>query len=94
MGTLLGFAVVLLLAALAWPAWSWPWDGLRELALLGLALLALVGVAGRARGGWARVGRRAMAAALGRLAQRALDVTVNDASMMSACTKVVSASRA
>ena len=94
MGTLLGFAVVLLLAALAWPAWSWPWDGLRELALLGLALLALVGVAGRARGGWARVGRRAMAAALGRLDQQALDVTVNNASMMSSFTKVVSASRA
>ncbi|WP_084153737.1 methyl-accepting chemotaxis protein [Simplicispira psychrophila] len=93
MGALLSSTLVLSLAALAWPAWSVPWDGLHEAALLCLTLMALAGVVGSARSGRRWWGGSADAGALGRLDKHALDVTVNNASMMSSFTRVVSASR-
>lgn len=89
MGTLLGSVLVLLLAALAWPSWLLPWDGLYELAILGLTLLGLAGVVGYAHSRH----RSTTTAALEQLDKQALEVTANNASMMSSFTKVVTASR-
>lgn len=86
MGTVLGSVLALILAALAWPAWPLPWTGLREAALVGLVLLCLAGFAG------ARA-KRAVAQALERVDRHALEVTANNAGMMSSFTRVVAFSR-
>ena len=89
MGTVFGAILVLVLTALAWPVWPLPWDGLREPAILGLALLCLAALAAGARG------RRGapVSKALERVDKHALEVTVNNASMMSSFTRVVTFSR-
>lgn len=76
----------LLLACVAWPVWPLPWAGLREAAVLGLALLCLALLAARRQ-------RPAARRALERVDRHALDVAVNNASMMSSFTRVVSFSR-
>lgn len=93
MGAAIGSSLVLLLAALAWPLCLLPWAGLREAAVAGLALLGLAGVLPIARGGYMGRGRTAVSKALERLDKQALEVTVNNASMMSSFTRVVSFSR-
>ena len=93
MGILLGSSLVLLLAALAWPAWAMQWPGVSEAAILGLAALGLLGVFSGRRSGRRWWGGATPAAGLERLDKQALDVTVNNASMMSSFTKVISASR-
>lgn len=76
----------LFLAALAWPAWPLPWAGSRETALFGLVVLCLyLLVVRHLRGGQGQ--------ALQRLDRHALEVAVNNASMMSSFTRVVSYSR-
>lgn len=94
MGALLGSLLVLCLAVLAWPALPLPWNGLQEVAVAGLALLALAGVLG-VLGQARRAGpqRGTASAALGRLDQQALEATVHNASMLSSFTRVVSAAR-
>lgn len=93
MGVLLGSTLVLFLTALAWPSWDMLWPGVSEVAILGLALLGLIGVVGGSRGGQRWWGGATPAEGLTRLDKQALDVTVNNASMMSSFTKVISASR-
>lgn len=89
-----GVAVVaaLALASLAWPVWPLPWTGLREVAVLGLLLLCLAGFAAAAVGSGGRRGAM-VSEALKRLDGQALEVTVNNASMMSSFTRVVAFSR-
>lgn len=86
MARVLAAILALLLAALAWPVWPVPWAGLRALALLGLVLLCLAALLGRR-------GPASVSQALARVDQHALDVAVNNASMMSSFTRVVAFSR-
>ncbi|MDD2713867.1 MAG: hypothetical protein PHU77_13190, partial [Simplicispira sp.] len=90
MGRMVWNAILVLgLAPLAWPVWPVPWEGLREFAFSGLVLLCLVPMA---RAAWGRRGAP-LSEALKRVDKHALEVTVNNASMMSSFTRVVTFSR-